>query len=74
MKFCNYGLIIIAGLMMVAVAACSDNNDNPGPRGKVIGTPKVIGSTWTAEQLDTGNDFEELTKEKGSDLLFFFSS
>ncbi len=61
MKFWNIQLNIIAGLMMVAVAAWGGNSDNPGPRGKVIGTPKVIGSTLTPAQLDAANGFLELT-------------
>jgi hypothetical protein len=60
MKFWNFKLTIIGGLMMVAVATWGDNN-NSGPRGKVIGTPKVIGSTLTVAQLDAANGFLELT-------------
>ena len=61
MKFWKYGLTLMAGLMMVAVAAWGGNNGNTGPRGKLIGTPKVIGSTLTAAQLDAANGFQELT-------------
>jgi pimeloyl-ACP methyl ester carboxylesterase len=68
MKFWNYRLTIIVGLMMVAIAAWGGNNDNPGPRGKMIGTPKVIGSTLTAEQLDAVNGFQELTGKAKCDV------
>jgi pimeloyl-ACP methyl ester carboxylesterase len=61
----NYVLI---GLMMLAVAVCGGCNDNPSPRGKLIGTPKVIGSTLTAAQLDAVNDFHELTGKAKCDV------
>ena len=58
MHYCKYALIIIAGLMS---AACGENNDNPSPRGNIIGTPKVIDSILTAEQLDATNSLKVLT-------------
>ncbi|MBU1419782.1 MAG: lipase family protein [Proteobacteria bacterium] len=66
MKFWNVSLTIITGLMMVAVAAYGGNNT--GPRGKVIGTPKVIGNTLTAAQLDAANGFLELTGKAKCDV------
>jgi hypothetical protein len=68
MKLRNFRLTIIAGLMMVAVAAWGGNNDNPGHRGKMIGTPKGIGSTLTAAQLDAVNGFLELTGKAKCDV------
>ena len=68
MKLLNSRSAIIAGLMMVAAAAWGGNNENPGPRGKVIGTPKVIGSTLTVAQLDAANDFQELTGKAKCDV------
>ena len=68
MKFWKFRLAIIAGLMMVAVAACGGNTHNTDPRGKVIGTPTVIGSTLTAAQLDAANGFLELTGKAKCDV------
>jgi pimeloyl-ACP methyl ester carboxylesterase len=68
MKFWNYRLTIITGLMMVAVAAWVGNNDNYGTCGKVIGTPKAIGSTLTTAQLDAANGFKELTGKAKYDV------
>lgn len=69
MKFWNFRLTIIAGLMMVTAAACDGgNNDYTGPRGKVIGAPKIIGSTLTTAQLDAANDFQELTGKARCDV------
>ncbi|MBF0551390.1 MAG: prolyl oligopeptidase family serine peptidase [Deltaproteobacteria bacterium] len=49
MNYCKYGLTILVGLIL---AACGGNNDNPNPRGNLIGEPTVIGSTLTTGQLD----------------------
>lgn len=48
MNYCKYGLIILTGLILVA---CGGSNDNPNPRGNVIGVPTVKG-VQSAAQLD----------------------
>ena len=65
MNYCKYGMTIITCLIF---AACGGNNDSLGPRGEVIGTPKVIGSTVTAAQLDAANDFQALTGKAKCDV------
>ena len=68
MRLWNLRSAIIAGLMMVVAAAWGGSNGNPCPRGMVIGTPKVMGSTLTAAQLDAANGLLELTGKAKCDV------
>ena len=60
----NYRKCVLIGIIGLILAACGENNDNPGLRGSIIGTPKAIGGTVTTAQLDLityANGLRELT-------------
>ncbi len=57
-----YARYLTLVLFILMMTGCNGfNTDKLGPRGKVIGTPKVIGSTLTAAHIDAANGFQELT-------------